>query len=78
MRELASVLKILSPPMSSFLPEMSLEARACFITGSASHQILMSEAGELVIFCHEEMTEAVDRRAIGTDRTVIIRTKTSA
>ncbi len=29
--------------------------------GSASHQVLMCEAGELLSFCHEEAAEAVDR-----------------
>jgi hypothetical protein len=35
--------------------------------GSASHQVLMCEAGELVSFCHEETAEAVDGRAVGAD-----------
>jgi hypothetical protein len=35
--------------------------------GSASHQVLMFKAGELVSFCHEEAAEAVDGRAVGAD-----------
>ena len=35
--------------------------------GSASDQVLMSEAGERVSFCHEETAEAVDGRAVGAD-----------
>jgi len=35
--------------------------------GSASDQVLTSEAGERVSFCHEETAEAVDGRAVGAD-----------
>ncbi|MDE2463370.1 MAG: IS630 family transposase [Alphaproteobacteria bacterium] len=35
--------------------------------GSASNEVLTCEAVELLSFCHEEATEAVDGRAVGVD-----------
>src|SRR5215471_19124438 len=39
--------------------------------GSASHQALTRKAGCRLSFCHEDAAEAVERRAMGVDGTLV-------